>query len=70
MGAGVTDRAKRDQVRFRVISQMTPKFLVVNLQVRHRSAGLTPPAIATQYLLPELLVGRSIESQAGESWSN
>ena len=60
MRAGVTDYAKRDQVRFGVISEMTPKFFVVNLQVRHRAAGLTAPAIATQDLLPEALIRRSV----------
>jgi hypothetical protein len=47
MRVAVTDCAKRDQVRFRVISQMTPEFFVMNFQVRHRATHLTPPAIAT-----------------------
>ncbi len=67
MGAGMTDCAKRNQVRFGVVSQMTPKFFIVNLQVRHRATRLTPPAIATQDLLREPLIGRSIESQTWES---
>ena len=70
MRVAVTDCAKRDQVRFRVISQMTPEFFVMNFQVRHRATRLTPPGIATQHLLPEPLIGRSIESQAPESWPN
>jgi hypothetical protein len=60
MRAGVTDRAKCDQVRFGVISQTAPKVLVVNFKVRHPAARLTPPAIATQDLLPEALIRRSI----------
>jgi hypothetical protein len=59
MGAGVTDCAKCDQVCFGVIPKTTPKFLVVNFQVRHPAARLTPPAIATQDLLPEALIGGS-----------
>ena len=60
--------AERDKVQFRVLSRMAADFLVVNLQVRHRAARLTPPAIATQDLLPEPFIGRRIESQARESW--
>lgn len=60
MRAGVTDCAKCDQVRFGVISQTAPKVLVVNFKVRHPTARLTPPPIATQDLLPQALVGASI----------
>jgi len=56
MGAGMTYRAKRDQVRFPVIPQVTPKFPVVNFQVRHPAARLTPPAIATQHPLPQTFI--------------
>jgi len=59
-----------DEVHFGVISQATAKFLVVNFQVQHRTARLTTPAIATQHMLPEPLIGRSIESQAREFWPN
>jgi len=62
--------AERDKVQFRVISRMAAKFLVVNFQVRHRAARLTPPPVATQHLLPEPLIGRSIESQAREFRAN
>ncbi len=52
MRNGVTDCAQCDQVRFGVISQTAPKVLVVNFQVRHCAARLTPPAIAMQHPLP------------------
>ena len=45
---------------------VTPKPFVVHLQVRHRAARLTPPAIATQDLLPQTLVRRRVQPQARE----
>jgi hypothetical protein len=48
----VASGAKRDQVLFGIVAGMTPKLFVVDLQVRHRAAQLTPPAIATQNLQP------------------
>jgi hypothetical protein len=53
MGADVAACAKRDQVRFRVVSQMTPKFFMINLQVRH-GAALIGYLFLTQWLLPKL----------------
>jgi hypothetical protein len=62
--------AQANQVLLRIGTSVAAKFLVVNFQIRHRAARLTPPAIATQNLLPESLICRSIESQARESWPN
>jgi hypothetical protein len=64
MRASVTDCAQCDQVRFGVISQTTPKVLVMDFQVRHRTTGLTPPAIAMQHLLPQGFVRFRIEPQS------
>jgi hypothetical protein len=33
MGVGVTERAERDQVLFGVMARVTPKLLVMDLQV-------------------------------------
>jgi hypothetical protein len=52
MSSGVTLVTERDQVLLGVVARMAAKLFVANLQVRHRAAGLTPPAIATQDLLP------------------
>jgi hypothetical protein len=60
MRAGVTDCAQCDQVRFGVISQTAPKVLMVNFQVRHCATGLTPPSIATQHLLSQILIRHRI----------
>jgi hypothetical protein len=42
MRAGVRNCAQCDQVRCGVISQTTPKVLVVNFQVRHCAARMNP----------------------------
>ena len=43
---------ERDQVLFGVVARMAAKLFVMDFQVRHRAARLTPPAVATQHLLP------------------
>jgi hypothetical protein len=52
MCTGVARRAKCNKVLVGIIAGLAAKLFVVNLQVRHRAARLTPPAIATQNLLP------------------
>jgi len=53
--------AKRDQVLFRVMARVTPKLFVMDFKVRHGAARLTPPAVATQDLLPETFVQLGIK---------
>jgi len=48
----VTSHAEGDQIQIRVIPGVTAKFLVMNFKVRHRTTGLTSPAIASQDSLP------------------
>ena len=48
----VASGAKRNQVLFGMVAGMAAKLFVMDLQVRHRAARLTPPAIATQNLQP------------------
>jgi hypothetical protein len=52
MCIGVASSAHRYQVLLGIVAGVTSKLFVVDLQVRHRAARLTPPAIATQNLLP------------------
>jgi hypothetical protein len=61
MQFGVACCAERDQVLLGVFPRVAAEFPVVHLQVRHRAAGLTPPGIATQDLLPQPLVRRRIQ---------
>jgi hypothetical protein len=51
MKACMAPRTERNQILFGVLAGVTAEFFVVNLQIRHRAAGLTAPAIATQDLL-------------------
>jgi hypothetical protein len=48
----VARSAERNQVLFGIVAGATAKLLVMDLQVRHRAAQLTSPAVATQDLLP------------------
>lgn len=63
-------RAEGDQVCFRILAGVATKLFVVNLKIRHRTARLTPPAIATQHLLPQTFVRHRIQPQAFGSWTN
>jgi hypothetical protein len=56
VNGSMTGRAEGDQVLFGVVARVAAKLLVVDFQVRHRAAQLTPPAIATQDLLPKALI--------------
>jgi hypothetical protein len=51
MDAGMTVRAKRDQILFGIVAGVAAKLVVMDFEVRHGAAVLTAPAIATQYLL-------------------
>jgi hypothetical protein len=56
MNAGVTLGTERDEIQLGIFARVAAKFLMVNLQVRHRAARLTPPSIATQDLLAQSFV--------------
>jgi hypothetical protein len=53
-----------DQVFFEIISALTAKLLVMNLQIRFASAALTSPAITAPHLLPQSFVQLRIKPQA------
>ena len=61
MSPGVTLATERYEIQLGIFARMAAKFLMVNLQVRHRAARLTPPAIAVKYPLPEIFVRYWIE---------
>jgi len=69
----VARSAKCDEVALGIIAGVAAELFVVNVQVRHRAAGLTAPAVSTQNLLPQSLVGHRMQPQAcavlGESSS-
>ncbi len=57
--------AERDEVLIRVVTGVTAKPLVVDFQIRHRVARLTPPAIAAQDLLAKSLIGQRVSRKRG-----
>jgi hypothetical protein len=52
MHSGMARGTERDQVLLGAVTGVAPKPLVVYFQVRHPAAGLAPPIIAPQNLLP------------------
>jgi hypothetical protein len=58
----VTIRAESNQVRLDVRASLTAELLMVYLQIRHRSAELTPPTVTTQDLLAQKFVFRKIQA--------
>src|ERR1035441_2916178 len=56
--------AQCDEVLFGIVAGVATKFLVMNLKIRHRTARLTSPAVATQDLLPKSVVCNRIQPQA------
>jgi hypothetical protein len=65
MSAGVTHGTERDEVPLGVIAGVAAKLFVMDFHVRHRSARLIPPAIATQHLLAKVFVGHCIQPKPG-----
>jgi len=67
--SGVAGTAERNQILFCIVARVAAKFLVVNFQVRHPPARLTPPAVATQYLLPKNFIRCRIQPQGYGPWA-
>jgi hypothetical protein len=65
MDEGMALCAESDQILFGVVPRLAAEFFMMDFQVRQRAARLTPPGIATQDLLPQLLVRSRIQPQAG-----
>lgn len=61
MRISVARSAKGNKVLLGIIAGVTTKLFVMDLQVRHRAARLTTPAVAAQDLLPKTLVRHRIE---------
>ncbi len=68
MRGSVARTAKCNEVVFGIDTAVTAKLFVVNLQIRHRPARLTSPAIATQHLATQRLVCNWIQFQAWVFW--
>jgi hypothetical protein len=46
MRSPVTQFTKRDEVPFRIVTEQTARLYVMNLEIVHRPAALTAPAIS------------------------
>jgi len=56
MHARMACNAERNQVLFGIVTGVAAKLSVVDLQVQHRAAQLTLPAITAEHLVAELFV--------------
>jgi hypothetical protein len=56
--------AKGNQVRVFIIALLAAQLLVVDLEISRRTADLASPAITSQYLFSEPVVGCGIKPQA------
>lgn len=56
MCTAVTAEAEGNEVLLGVGTGLTTEFNMMDLEVRHRAAPLTSPAITTQHQLPQALV--------------
>jgi len=61
VNACVARSAKCNEVLLGVIAGLTTELLVVDFEVRHRAAQLTPPAVPAQHLLAESFVRHRIK---------
>jgi len=52
MFSSMAGRTERNEIRFGVGSSMAPEVLMVDFEVRHRTARLAAPTISAEYALP------------------
>ncbi len=64
MHPAVAGTAKGNQVLLDILPREAAKFLVVDLKIRHRAAGLASPSVPPQHALPQLVILFPVESQA------
>jgi hypothetical protein len=64
MGLPMTGIAKRDEILFRVITQVTAFLDVMNLEISRRSALLASPTIAFKDLVAQFSIGILVESES------
>ena len=63
MSGSVTVRAKRNEILFRIISQLAARADVVDLKIPRRAAILAAPPIAREHLAGELAIGFGFKPQ-------
>src|ERR1019366_9070389 len=70
MQGGMTCNADCNEILLGIVAGVATKLFVVNFQVRHGAARLTPPVVATQDLLPQSLVRYRFQPQGRGLWAN
>ena len=64
MQGRMTCTANGNEILFRIVAGVAAKLFVMDFQVCHRAARLTPPAIATQHLLAQIFERSRIQPHA------
>ncbi len=62
MESFVTGGAQRDEILFDVLSELTPRADVVNLELIHATTALAAPPVALQHLPPQPSIGFRVEA--------
>jgi hypothetical protein len=60
---GMAFRTEGNQIRLGIIPSMAAELLMVDFQIRHCTAGLASPAIATKYQLPPSFVQKRLKPE-------
>lgn len=60
----MTCAAQCYQIFFRIIARMAAEFLVVNLKIGHRTAGLAPPVVTVQHSQTKFVVYLTLKVKA------
>lgn len=69
MHADVACSTEGNQILARIIAGVAAKLFVVSLQIGHRAAGLTSPAVTAEHLGAKLVVQFGIQPQRRALWS-
>jgi hypothetical protein len=64
VNVSVASGAKGDQVLLGIVAGLAAKLFVMHFKIGHRSAGLASPAVAAEYLFPNLVVQLAVQAQA------
>jgi len=64
----VAARAQGDEIVLGVVSELTPRVNVVNVEFARAPAALAAPAIPLQYPLAEAFIGLRVQPKPRPSW--
>jgi hypothetical protein len=67
MRSSVTPVAQGDEILLCIVTERTTRLHVMNVEIAHRPAALTAPAISPQHLFMQLSISLLIEGEPGAS---